>query len=325
MSAESIVEAIIDRAVAIGDAKSQAADQYAQAAVTASQGSVGLNYTPFAFAPGNVEPLVHIPQTATGLDTALFDSTYQRIFDDLTNQFADFFSEYFPNECNSLGAAQEWLCKVLTEGGTGIRPHIEEQIWQRERSRTLREASRASEEVMTTFASRGFPLPPGAAQHQVSLVQQRLLEQNAEASRTRAIQQAELEIQNIRFAVEQALDYRVKGIQAAAEYIRTLALGPQIAMQLATSASDAQARLITAASSYYNARIRLEEIKLDVQKTNTAFNLDAGKTSVGAFVDLLRTRANTITAVSQSLGTQAGSALNAMHASAGIAVQGEVG
>lgn len=325
MSAEQLVEDIIDRAITIGTEKSEKADSYASAAVSAASGGVSLNYQPFAFTPGNVEPVVNIPMNATGVDGALYDSTYNKIIVDLSDKFADFFSTYFPNECNYLAAAQEWLCKVLTEGGSGIKPHVEDQIWQRERSRTLSEVHRASEEVLSLFASRGFPVPPGAALHQINTLQVEAQNKIAEASRDRAIKAAEMEIENIRFAVTNALDYRVKGIEAAAAYIKTLALGPEIAMRLATSAADAQAKLIGAASSYYNARIRLEEIRLDVVKTNTAFNLDAGKTTVAAFTDLQRTRASTVTSVAQSLGTQASSALNAVHASAGVAVQGEAG
>lgn len=324
MSAEELVTQIIDQALQIGTEKAEAADDYAQDAVRAASGTASLAYTPFAFNPNfNLEPPVTIPRNATGVDGALFNSTQNQIIQDLADRFAAFFVEFFPNECDYLAKAQQWMCDVLDNGGTGINPAVEDQIWQRDRARILREGRRARDEVINTFASRGFPLPPGAMQHQIHLTQQVVQEQTAEGSRARAIQQAEIEIENIRFCVEQALNYRVQSIQAAGDYIRTLALGPQIAVQLATSSADAQAKLIGAASSYFNSRIRLEEMRLEVAKTNATLKLDAGKTGVNVYADLIRSKASTIASVAQSLGAQAAAALNAVHASAAIAVQGE--
>jgi hypothetical protein len=324
MSAEELVEQIIDQALEIGTDKAEAADDYAQDAVRAASGTASLAFTPYAFNPNfNLEPQVTIPKNATGVDGALFNSTQNKIIQDLSDQFAAFFVEYFPNECDYMAKAQQWLCDTLENGGTGINAAVEDQIWQRERSRILRDGRRARDEVVKTFASRGFPLPPGAMQHQIHITQQVVQEQTAEGSRARAIQQAEIEIENVRFCVEQALNYRVQSIQAAGDYIRTLALGPQIAVQLATSSADAQAKLIGAASSYFNSRIRLEEMRMDVAKTNATLNLDAGKTGVNVYADLIRSKASTIASVAQSLGAQAAAALNAVHASAAIAVQGE--
>jgi hypothetical protein len=323
MSAEQLVEDIITQALEVGAAKAQAADNYASQAVAAASGQVWLNHNPFQFTPSAVEPNVYIPSVAAGVDGALYDSTYNRILADLTGKFESFFATYFPNECDYLAGAQQWLCDVLTRGGTGIKPAVEDQMWQRDRSRVLQDVRRAGEEVVSTFASRGFPLPPGAMQHQLNLTQQAGLEKVAQASRDVAIKQAEIEIENIRFAVQQALDYRIKGIAAAADYMKAMALGPEIAMRLATSSADAQARLISAASQYYSNRIRIEEIKLDVAKSNAALTLDAGKVSAGALMDAIRNKANTVASVAQSLGQQAAAALNAVHASAAVAVQGE--
>lgn len=322
MAAEDTVLSIIDQALTVAATKAAEATEFANEAITASSGAAFINYQPISFAPSNVEPSVYIPQHAAGVDSALYDATYDRIIADLTGKFEDFFNEYFPAG-DAFQAAQDWLVKALTVGGTGIAPHIEDQIWQRERARTLREANRAGEEIIGTFAARGFPLPPGAMQHQLNLNQQRALEQNAESSRTRAIEQARMELENVRFAVQEAIDYRVKGIQAAGDYIRIIAMGPEIAMRLATSAAGAQAQLINAANSYYSSRIRLEELKFSVIRFNADQRLDAAKTEVREFSNRLNARTQTLSAAAQAAGNQASAALNAVHASAQVAVQGE--
>lgn len=323
MSAEQLVSDLIDNALVIAQEKSDLADTYASQAMSAASGTVGLNFSPFDFAPGNIEPPVTIPQNATGVDSALYDSTYDRIQADLSDKFAGFFTEYFPNECDYFAKAQDWLCDVLANGGTGMNASVEDQIWQRDRSRVLKEVNRASREVLATFASRGFPMPPGAAAHQITMLQQRALEESAKASRDVAIKQAEIEIENVRFAVKEAIDLRIKAISAAAEFMKAMALGPEIAARLATSAADAQAKLINAASQYYDARIRVEQLKYDVVKSNATLLTDVGKTNVTLWTDILRAKASTAVAVAGAAGTMAASALNSLNSSASVAVQGE--
>ncbi len=113
--------------------------------------------------------------------------------------------------------------------------------------------------------------------------------------------------------MQNALDYRIKGIQAAAEYIKTLAIGPEIAMRIATSAAGAQAQLIGAASQYYRNRIAVEELRLDAEKFNAGLRNEAGINHVREFSNRLKARTDTLAAA----------ALNAVHASAQVAVQGE--
>lgn len=162
MSAEQLVEQIINQALQTAAEKADLADAYSQQAITASMGSSSSGFAGISFYPDNVEPPVNIPTNATGVDGALYSSTYSQIINDLTGKFAGFFVEYFPNECDYLEKAQTQLCDILS-GGTGIPAHVENQIWQRDRSRVLEDVARARDDVLATFASRGFPLPPGSS------------------------------------------------------------------------------------------------------------------------------------------------------------------
>lgn len=322
MSAEALVEQIINQALATAAEKSDLATAFANQAVTASGGFSSFAPQQVVFSPANVEPPVNIPMNAAGVDGALYGSTYNQIVADLSGKFAGFFSEYFPSECDYLTRAQTQLCEIL-DGGSGIPAHVENQIWQRDRSRVLEDVSRARDDVLATFAARGFPLPPGAAAHTMRLAEVDANNKIAQQSRDVAIKHVEILIENIKFAVQQALDYRVKGIQAAGDYIKTLALGPEIAMKLATSAAGAQAQLISAASQYYRNRIAVEELRLDVAKFNADARNEAGINDVREFSQRLKARADTLSAAARAAGDQAAAALNAVHASAQVAVQGE--
>ena len=322
MSAEALVESIINQALQTAADKADEASGYASQAVTASNGFSSFAPQSVVFRPGNVEPPVTIPTNAAGVDGALYGSTYDQIIADLSDKFAGFFSEYFPNECDYLREAQAKLCEMLG-GGSGIPAHVENQIWQRDRSRVLEDVSRARDDVLATFASRGFPLPPGAAAHTMRLAEVDANNKIAQQSRDVAIKHVEILIENIKFAIQSALDYRIKGIQAAGDYIKVLALGPEIAMKLATSAAGAQAQLISAASQYYRNRIAIEELKLDAAKFNADARNEAGMNDVREFSNRLRARVETLSAAARAAGDQAAAALNAVHASAQVAVQGE--
>ncbi len=322
MSAEALVESIINQALSTAAEKSDLATGYANQAITASSGFSTFAPQQIAFSPRRVEPPVTIPRNAAGVDGALYGSTYDQIITDLSDKFAGFFAEYFPNECDYLQEAQTKLCEMLA-GGAGIPAHVENQIWQRDRSRVLEDVGRARDDVLATFASRGFPLPPGAAAHAMRLAEVDANNKIAQQSRDVAIKHIEILIENIKFAIQNALDYRIKGIQAAGEYIKVLALGPEIAMKLATSAAGAQAQLITAASSYYRNRIAIEELKLDAAKFSAGTQAEMSMNNVREFSQRLKARTDTLSAAARAAGDQAAAALNAVHASAQVAVQGE--
>ena len=113
MSAEALVESIINQALSIAADKADEASGYASQAVTASSGFSSFAPQSVVFRPGNVEPPVTIPMNAAGVDGALYGSTYDQIVTDLSDKFAGFFSEYFPNECDYLEKAQTQLCDML--------------------------------------------------------------------------------------------------------------------------------------------------------------------------------------------------------------------
>ena len=322
MSAEALVEQIINQALTVAAEKSAEASKFSADASTAAMGFSSSSFMGLNFTPAAVEPRVTIPMNAAGVDGALYGSTYDQIITDLSDKFANFFSEYFPNECDYLQEAQAKLCEML-DGGSGIPAHVENQIWQRDRGRVLEDVNRARDDVLSTFAARGFPLPPGAAAHAMRLAEVDANNKIAQQSRDVAIKQVEILIDNIKFAIQNALDYRIKGIQAAGEYIKVLALGPEIAMKLATSAAGAQAQLISAASQYYRNRIAIEELKLDAAKFSAGTQAEMSMNNVREFSQRLKARTDTLSAAARAAGDQAAAALNAVHASAQVAVQGE--
>ena len=313
-----LAEDILNRAIELGNEKSEKAEELVDDAITASLGGAGVIVQPTPNTPTVVEPNVYIPSVAAGIDTALFDSTYRQIIDDLSGMFADFFTEYFPVNTALMAGVEAWLTRAVTTGGTGVNSAVEQQIWQRSRDRFSTDAAAASDEAVASWAARGFPLPPGAAVGAVLDIQRKRSAEIADQSREIAINTFKTEIENIRFAIKTAIDYRVAAVSAAGDYIKALALGPQLATQLATAASDAQARLISAASQYYNARINVAQLAQAKNLAITDFNLSAATQSSQNAVSYSRLRADTAMAGAQALGQQASAALNAVNATAQV-------
>lgn len=220
-----------------------------------------------------IEPDVEIPRVAEGAELAKFHLLSDAIIDKLVDVFRNYLTEFLPNECPYLERAQRWICRTLSgQNPTGLEAFIEQQIWDRERDRILAERDRAKATAYSDFASRGYPMPPGALNEAILVLERENMRQIGESSRTIAIEMAKIELENMRFAVEQAIALYTGATSAAGEYIKALALGPQIGMEVIPSVTDSQSKLIEAANSYYQSRIQIAELR----QKNYQFNVEMG-------------------------------------------------
>lgn len=308
-------EQILDRAIVIGNEKSTAAEELLDQAVTASLGYSFVTAPTLDATPAVVEPNVFIPTTASGVDQGLFNTTYQTIIDDLSTMYADFLTAYFPVGAGLMNAVEAWLQQAVA-GGTGVNPAVEQQMWQRERDRLTAAKNEAQAGVLASWAAKGFPLPPGAAAGAINALEVRHLQAVGDQARAVAIKAFETEIENVRFAIKQAVDYRSQAVQAAGDYIRALALGPQLATQIATASADAQSRLISSASSYYNARINVAQLAQQRNITQAELGMRAALDATDKAQARNELGVNAAVAAAQSLGQQAAAALNAVNATA---------
>jgi hypothetical protein len=316
MAVSDTVQQIIDNAIETANDAQADAVGFSNTAITAAQTVASVGSVGFTFDPTVPDLGVIIPSVASEDSQPLFQSLYGQIKTDLEAAFVTFFNTYFPNECDYLEHAQQWLCDTITLGGTGIPAGVEDQIWQRERSRILQEANRVESEIVTQWASRGFPLPTGPAVWAVYQTQQASQNQVSDSSRVRAIENAKIEIENVRFAVQQALGLRVNAVQAAAAYINALARAADVGSVVSRNASSAQAELINAAVNYYRARLVVEEIKYNVRAKNAELDLQGAQADVSAFAARSSNVTSAATAAADSAGRIAAAALTALHSQA---------
>lgn len=302
----------------VANQKSASSDEWFDQAVTAEGGPPAMTPAPFSFSPDAPPPDVFIPYMAEGASVAKFYEMSTMVINQLAGLYDGYMAKYFPNDCGYLEKAQEWICNTLTNGGTGMSPQVEAQIFERGRSRVLREGRRAEKEVLATWAARRYALPPGAAAGQVLQIHKDTADKVAELSRDVVIKQMEIEIENVRFAVDAAMKLYGVAVGAAGDYLKALSIGPTSAMQVIPSITDSQSKLIGAATDYWRANISVEELRLKASMTPAEWDQQSRIKNGDWLQDQIKTRVSAAIAAAQSVGTQAAAALNSLHGSVGV-------
>lgn len=270
--------------------------------------------------PTVAEPAVDIPATASTTDIMnLYDTKYLELVQLLSDKFVAFRTTYFPDEQNAYTAAEDSLQAALASN-TYIPAAVQDQIFTDERDRVLAEADRAQADVLATFANRRFPLPPGAATSAVLQIQQTAQDKIAEAGRKITA----MSVEQYRFVVEKTLGLREKAMDAAIDYIKALASGPDMASRLINVGYDAQSKLISAAASFYNARTEAAKLTHSAYQHNADLTQDAAKENLRSELTIIEDKLRALLAEAQALAQMATSLFNNLHAQAGVSASDNV-
>lgn len=315
---EVMSQQIINQAWSKAEALSELLQARLDAAETAVSGSTSMGTATAAPISSIPKPNVLIPEEATGPDIITFLDYNEQIMDKLVVLFSGYITTYFPSSAATLSATESWLQNAINNGGTGVNTAVENQIWERDRSRILDEANRAEEEVETLWETKGFPLPPGALTYQTAMIQQKAQDAISAASRDTAIKVFQTEVEGVRFAVENAIKLRQVAVSSAGDYIKAMAGSQQTAQALVTSQSELQARLITAAATFYNADIQAAEAMFKSRATNAEFAQESGKVNATIGAQDRHKRGDVAVAAADAVARQAAAMNNNLHTSVGV-------
>ena len=257
MSAEDLISGIISTAQSLATATVTQATGYANDAQLAAT-----EFTDLGTLPVPVKPIVPIPNFVPGTSDVVsefqgnFDGIFGRLDPEFTQHVNDLITEFFPT-MNSVTNpdVDAWLHRAIAVGGTGIPPIVEAQIYERGRNREIKDFNRRTEELISNWAERGFQLPPGALYEAEQNAQQDLTEKTVGFSRDVLIKVTEIEIQNVRFAVEQGIKLRLGAIEAVVAYLRAWLEVSRIAVEYADAVVRTRLGLYGAVVAYYNALI----------------------------------------------------------------------
>jgi hypothetical protein len=279
-SPESVVNDVIARASSFAGLYSASADLAAWRAVTAADGvfvpggllpkasdesarQSSAAYVPLDYDMTAIEPPV--PEIEDSILT--FEGQRDFLIRYMEDALTKFFTAYYPLNEDAYDEATAKLVDMITNGGTGINPDVENQIWQRDRDRVIADGMRLDSQTLIQFSQRGYSLPAGVMLGQLQANRTDQLTKLQAQSRDVAIKQFETEIENLRFAITTATDLRIKALAAASDYIRALTSSFDTVQRIVNLKSEAKARLMSATADLYRARLTRDEIAMRVPFT----------------------------------------------------------
>ena len=274
---------------------------------------IGYPYLDKSYVPPLTPRLVD-PNQVNG--EAIYNAQLAKLVDLIGRGITEFFATYFPP--GPYNQAVEWMRKAMEEGGTGIKAAVEQQLWERGRARVLGDSERTEREAMATWANRGFPMPPGALVGQINEIRLDAGRKLAETSRDIAVKSFEAELENVRFSVKETLDLRVKAMNAMAEYIKTLMMGPQVAMQLATGLAGLELDVNRSLVALYSAETQALQPRVQLAIESARLESGTNEANQKAITATAQAKAELAKAAALALGQQASAGINGINAQSSI-------
>lgn len=176
--------------------------------------------------------------------------------DAVTAQIESFLDAYFPEFHPALAALEAKLTTYMN-GGTALTPAIENAIYNRTLDKTNTDANRATDAAWQKAARAGFTVPTAVLLSQTALIDQERRNNNARAATEIAIKQAELEQNNIQFAITQSASLRQVAMSAALSYYSGLVTINGQALEYARGVVDSVVKSFDIAAKYAEIQARI--------------------------------------------------------------------
>lgn len=236
----------------------------------------------------------------------------------MNGQFDDWVQKYFPeiNAClKSL--PEEWLCNVIS----GVKPYGQDKTYfelafHQGRDRAYRTVASEQATVLADFSSRGFQMPPGALVDAMTRIERRSTDSILEVNREQWLKDADIKLDLLKFAEEQAIRLKLGVMQAAADFYRSWISVSDLNVRSAAVRAQAQSAFYQALASYYNVEISFQQLVLRAAETDAGIDIDVDRNRISRQGNYAPTASALGTAVSAFANTaanaaQAGSSLTA--------------
>lgn len=269
--------------------------------------------------PSISEPVVAIQNDATAANVlTMINSEAALLVADLETKFSTFRASFFPDDSLIYEAAEDWIQGAIANPNGAIPLAVQTQILAEDQARILDDATRATEALIAQFAARRFPLPPGALANASLQIQQKAQDEIAESSRKVAI----MSVEQMKFAIEKAINARQMAMSSVLEYIKTIATQSETSSRMVGSGYDAQSKMISGAAAFFNARISASELVTKVAQFNVGNDLDAATKNQMSDLTLIDSKLKALLAEAELLARSATALFNNLHASASMTAQG---
>jgi hypothetical protein len=221
-----------------------------------------LLYTPQPPAAPEEADLSAFEPTAPGFTSQHVQDIFFSDIDAATNQLLDYFQTY------AVQQSTRDALNLMNQGGTGLPPEIEQALFDRARERVTEVTAEAVETAQQYWAAKGFDLPGTTVLAQVQEARIQGQVEKGRINRELSIQFHQQEIENLRFAVQQGLQYEIQLMQVYAEAYN---VGRQVAEGHAAvlrTVAEIAARMHEINLAIYTAEIEIfrANVELELQK-----------------------------------------------------------
>ena len=236
--------------------------------------SANLSYTP------NVPQM---PKPAALTDFLQLDSSSSTL-QFINAETEGLIDKYFPEISGCLRyPPEEWLCGIITgQKPFGLSKEVFEAVWHESRDREYRARNSAVEQIRSEFSSRGFSAPPGAMLKAVMRAEERASDAIGDVNRAQTVRDAEIKLDLLKFAEQQAIALKMGIFQAIANYYNVLMDLPNKDIEATRAKVSAYASLNDAMSQYYRVQLGFEELRLQAANLRMNGKLDENRLRVAA-------------------------------------------
>lgn len=227
------------------------------------------------------QPNMPLPAKLSDLLSPDNSSSTIRFLDGESEKWID---KYFP-EINAClrSSPEEWLCGIITgQKPFGLSKEVFEEVWHNSRDREYRARNTSVRQVHAEFSSRGFSAPPGAQLAAVVQIERAAADAIGEVNRAQTVKDAEIKLDLLKFAEEQAIRLKLGVLQAMADFYRQWVELPNKDIEASRIRTQAYATFQNALASYYNVQLGFEELRLQAASLRMNGKIDSDRVRVAA-------------------------------------------
>lgn len=197
----------------------------------------------------------------------------------LNGEAEKWLDKFFPEIQACLRTApEEWLCGIITgQKPFGLSKEVFEAVWHESRDREYRARNSEVRQLHAEFSSRGFSLPVGAHVAAISQAEERASDAISQVNRAQTVKDAEIKLDLLKFAEEQAIKLKLGVLNAMADFYRMWIELPNKEIEANRTKTQAYASFQSALSSYYNVQLGFEELRLRAAEVRMNGKLDVTK------------------------------------------------
>lgn len=212
-----------------------------------------------------IRPLTNLPEPGDIV------AQYRQDFGDQSNRLVRtiegevdvYMTKINPRFKEQMAAIEDRLAAYI-KGGSALSAAVQNDIFEKALDKTNLEYQRARDGAYEEGARRGFTMPGGAVFSAVTQARQGAADNAARVTMEIAVKQAELEQQNLQFAVTQSTNLRQVVIQAAQEWAGQLVQINAQALQFAQGVLQASIDLYDLRIKIVQARVQIYQAEAEV-------------------------------------------------------------